>query len=152
MKLRIFLALLLLGAAAFFAWQAYQAREQLAWKSTAGSVNNVWTQTIVGPPRPSLFPGSNFPRYVHRTWLSYSYEVNGKTYFAKGLGSRGDSQGRIIRIYYDPDHPERSTNDQPADSILLPVLAILLFAGAAAVGLGRRDRSARTGRHRAQQH
>jgi len=152
-KLRIVLALLLLGASAFFAWQTYEARRQLDWKPAAGSVDSVWTQTIMVPPRPSLGQGLNSPRPVYRTWLSYSYKVNGNIYFAKGLGNRSDSQGRIIRIYYDPDHPERSTNDQPADSILLPVLAILLFAGGAAVGLGRRDRRAHTARrHHAHRH
>lgn|GEM_PF-6471663 len=130
MKPRALLALSLLGASAFFAWQAYQERKRLTWRPTAGSISEVWPQPSVAPPR---------PRY-DGTWIRYSYTVNGKTYFAKGFGYRGDSPGgRLLRIYYDPEHPDRSMNGPPVDSLALPAVAILLFAGGAAVGLERRD-------------
>ncbi len=131
----------------------------MTWTPTEGRVIDSWTETFVVPPRSTKFgQGSFVPRNQYVRWVSYWYEVNGKTYFAKELGSGGDWQGKIIRIYYDPSHPERSTSDQPVDSIFLPALTIILFAGGAGVGLSRFDgnaerrRRARAGSRHAHRH
>lgn len=132
------LSLILLGLSGVLAWHAFQGI--WSFQTVPGHLDGERTESVPQPQVKGRYGPLVAPvRNRDVPWITYSYDVGGKHYAHETLASLrppGDS----LQVYYDPDHPERSSLRRPEPPVFSAGLAALALALAAIVAVQGRSR------------